>query len=170
MTQAMVGLSLLMVAMLSAPPNTRALDGTRTLAAAQQATLTQAQPEARIEIPPEKLTSPPALIEVPIRSTKNPAQTPFSIFVYLTWRGTPPDLIAPQKILLGTFSVFPADRPGTYVVRASEGFRRLEAVGVNPTREPMAVILEMRRVSEEKAWTAIEVTVAPLRCRGTFKE
>jgi len=134
--------------------------------ATDEVILTQNRHTACVEIPAGSRSTLPSLLEVPITRIMNPAQTPVSIFVYLVWPATQTDSTDKQKILLGNFSVFPADRAGTYVVRVSDGFRRLEAMGVHPEQGHVALRLELRRISEAKAWTPIELRIAPLRWRA----
>ncbi len=134
----------------------------KTMPANAEVTLTQSHPKAWVQLPAEIAANPTPLVQVPITRVVNTAQTPFSVFVYVEWRGRQPNSTS-RKISLGNFTVFPADQPGTYDVRVSDGFRQLRALGVNPEREEVVLLLEMRRVSEKNAWTTIEVTIAPLR-------
>jgi hypothetical protein len=127
-----------------------------------EVTLTHTHTKARVQLPAEFAANPTQFLQVPITHIANTAETAFSIFVYLEWPGAKDDS-TPREVPLGNFTVYPADQPGTYVLRVSDGFRQLRALGVNPGQDQVVVLLEMKRVSEKTPWTSIEVSIAPLR-------
>ena len=89
----------------------------------------------------------------------------FSIFVYLEWTRPTASPHATQKTLLGKFTAYPADQPGSFLLRASKGFERLKRMGANLGADQTVLFLEMKRVHPNKPWAPIRVTIGPVRWR-----
>jgi hypothetical protein len=129
---------------------------------AESVELTNGRTEGSFAVSPDTLASSPPVLALSFPRVVNPANTPFVVFVYLTYRpGEAPDA-APRKILLGNGSLYPADRPGGFRLRASAAFAKLKAAKANDVR----LVLEMKRLHPAEPWSQVEVTVAPPQWRS----
>jgi len=119
--------------------------------------LTNTRPEASFPVPAATVASSPPVLALHFTQVTNPAGTPFQIFVLLSYQ--PPDKSAagPVRILLGNVALFPPDRPGGFVMRASSAFRELNAAKAKDVR----LVLEMKRTHPRTPWSPVEVTVMP---------
>lgn len=125
--------------------------------------LSDTNPTGRVPIPAAFWSHPKPFLEVPISRIENASQISFSIFAYVEWAST--SLGAPHRTLLGNFTVYPPDRTGTYVLRASEGLRPLVSSGIPPEERRASVLLELKPASPNSRWRSIQVSVAPVRWR-----
>jgi hypothetical protein len=125
--------------------------------------LSDTKPTARAPIPAAFWNHPKPILEVPISRIENASQLSFSIFVYVEWAST--NSGSPHKTLLGNFSIYPPDRVGIYVLRASEGLRPLLSSGIPPEERHASVLLELKPTSPNSTWRPIQVSVAPVRWR-----
>jgi len=132
-------------------------------------TLTNDRPTGYFPLDPETLASVPPVLAVTITKVVNPGETPFQVFVYLSCQPATGEKgrTEPQKILIGNFGLYPADRPASFLLRASPAFRKLKATSPKPT--DVRLVLEMKRIHETKPWTSIEVTVAPPEWQSEVK-
>ena len=73
--------------------------------------LTGAAPRAVIPLPPGRIPVDATALEVPIARIENEARVPFSFRARLAWGSAAGDTVD-----LGTFSVYPPDRAGRYLV------------------------------------------------------
>jgi hypothetical protein len=117
--------------------------------------LTAAQPSASLPVAADIFQSDPEVLEVSISKVENAARTPISIFVYLT-TGKEGKSEA-EKVLVGNFSLYPADSPGNFSLNARPALRAITDKSPNPN-EPR-LVFELRRIDETKPWTAVEVTI-----------
>ena len=126
-----------------------------------QVVLTNEHAEGSFPIAPEILASPPPVLALSIPLVINPEKTPFQVFVYLSYQ---PGLgakhrVEPVKILLGNVGLYPPDRPGGFLLRASTAFAKLNTASPQPAE--VRLLLQMKRIHPTKPWTQVEVTVAP---------
>ncbi len=131
-------------------------------------TLTNDRPVGYFPIAPETLAGAPPILAVSITRVVNPDETAFGIFVYLSRaeKGYP----EPERILVGNFSLYPADHPGKFLMRSSLAFRKLEAAGSLSKSSQVRLVLEMRRLREMKPWTPVAVTIAPPDWQGAERQ
>jgi hypothetical protein len=125
---------------------------------ANSVVLTNTRPQASFPLSAATLATAPRVLALHFTRVTNPAGTPFEIFVYLSYE--PPQqgsASAPARIPLGDMSLYPPDRPGGFVVRASNAFRKLNATKATRVR----LVLEMQRLHPGSPWSQIELTVAP---------
>jgi hypothetical protein len=131
-----------------------------------EVTLTETQPAARIRLPASIRAAPAATLEVPVVRISNPQEMSFSIFASLEWRRPAQASTGNEKIQIGVFTVYPPDRTGSYMLRASTAFEKLKAMGVDLGRDQVVILLEMKRTNPNKAWSAVQVEIAPLRWKS----
>lgn len=128
-----------------------------------ETTLTLTRPAARVRAPEGVLSKPTSLVEVPIISITNPLQIPFSISVDLEWKQSDGTL---RRAPLGSFSVYPPDRPGVFALRTAEGFAALKKAESRRARDSVSVLLEMKLASTAKVPEQLQVRVGSLRWRN----
>jgi hypothetical protein len=126
--------------------------------------LTNDRPTGSFPIGQETLASAPPILALTITKVVDPGQEAMGFFVYLSFRSSASssganNQPASQKILIGNFSLYPADRPGGFLLRASTAFNKLKAASSKPT--DVRLVLEMKRLHETKPWPSVAVTVAP---------
>jgi hypothetical protein len=119
--------------------------------------LTNSQTKGSFAVSPDTLVSAPPVLALSFTRVVNPANTPFVVFVYLSYRPAETEGTASRRILLGNGSLYPADRPGGFRLRASAAFAKLKAAKATDVR----LMLEMKRLRPAEPWSQVEVTVAP---------
>jgi hypothetical protein len=129
---------------------------------AESVELTNSQTQGSFAVSPDTLASSPPVLALSFTRVVNPANTPFVVFVYLTYRPGGAPRAAPRKILLGNGSLYPADRPGGFRLRTSGPFAKLKAAKATDVR----LVLEMKRLHPAEPWSQVEVTVGPPRWRS----
>ena len=159
-------LNLIMAGCLSCSPAIQVAAPETAADSSRGVTLTETQPEARIQLPSNTRSSPAAVLEVPVVRISNPDKMSFSIFVYLEWCRPGEGPARNEKILVGNFTVFPPDRTGRYTVRTSTGFERLKTMGADLPRDQVVFLLEMKRTNPNKPWSTVVVEIAPLDWRS----
>lgn len=124
--------------------------------------LTNSHPKSSFAVSADVLARSPSVVALSFTRVVNPARTAFAIFVYLSYR--PPEAVdaAPLKILVGNGSLYPADRPGGFLLRVSAAFGKLKAAKATDVR----LVLEMRRIHPAEPWFQVEVTAAPPQWRS----
>jgi hypothetical protein len=123
----------------------------------QPVELSNGQTKGSFAVSPDTLASAPPVLALSFTRVVNPANTPFEVFVYFSYRPVETAGTAPRSILLGNGSLYPADRPGGFRLRASAAFAKLKAAKATDVR----LVLEMRRLRPAEPWSRVEVTVAP---------
>jgi len=78
-----------------------------------------------------------------------------SVFVYLSHAGKK----GGERIPVGSFSLYPPDQPGKFMLRASSALSKLGESGAKSGT--VQLILELKRVDQSKPWTAVELAVEP---------
>lgn len=124
--------------------------------------LTNNQTTGSFAVSADTLASAPPVLALSFPRVVNPANTPFVIFAYLSYRPGEGKDTAPLRILLGNGSLYPADRPGGFRVRTSSAFGKLKAAKATDVR----LVLEMKRLRTAEPWSQVEITVAPPEWRG----
>lgn len=132
-------------------------------------TLTNDHPAGSFSLSPATLSSAPSILRVSITRVRNPARTPFEIYVYLT-AAEVKNRCQPKKVLVGNFSLYPPDHPGGFLLSTSTAFHKLEAAGTLSPASDVRLLIQMKRIHEAKPWTPVEVTVAPPEWRGDERE
>ncbi|HXJ91988.1 MAG TPA: hypothetical protein VMT20_03805 [Terriglobia bacterium] len=124
--------------------------------------LTNTRPEASFPVPAATLASSPPVLALHFTQVTNPSETPFQIFVFLSYRPAEEGVAGPVRVLLGNGALYPPDRPGGLIMRASSAFRQLKAAkGMD-----VKLVLEMKRLHPQTPWSPVEVTVAPPEWRS----
>ncbi len=134
----------------------------------ESVTLTNEHPSGSFPVEKQLLINPPEILEVQITKVVNSAATPLNIFAYLTTvgeKGKP----EPEKIVVGNFSLYPADRPGKFMLGPAAAFRKLNEMKTVSNTNELQLVLEMQRVDETRPWTALELTFAPPNWRSKEK-
>jgi hypothetical protein len=127
--------------------------------------LTHEHPSASLPVAADILASDPEVLEVSITKVENPAKTPMSIFVYLTTaKAGKSDA---EKILVGNFSLYPADSGGKFVLSPRSALRTLSAK--TPKPNDAQLVFELRRIDQTKPWTPVEVTIEQPKWRAAEK-
>ena len=117
---------------------------------AESVTLTNQHPTGSFLLQRDLLKRAPAVLEVSLTKVVNPGAKPINIFVYFS--GNKKGDSAPQKIEVGNFSLYPADRPAKFMLDAAPAFRKIkDASNVREWR----LAFELGREAE-----SVEVTIA----------
>ena len=128
---------------------------TRPVSTAREVvTLTTEHPTASFKLEAELLSRSPEVLQVSVTKVTNPAASPVDIFVYVT-SASETDNPAPEKVLVGTFSLYPADRPGKFMLGPAEAFRKFSAT--RKSSEDVRLVFEMKLPAESKS--PVEVTI-----------
>jgi len=125
--------------------------------------LTSQQPVASIQVAPNIVTEGRDILEVSVIEVSNPRQTPIEISVYFSpaQKGSTDK---EDRIAVGSFSLYPADRPGNFLIRATKALETLRTKGWEPGSE-LPLVFEMRRVRENEDWADIAVTIGEIKWR-----
>ncbi|MGC2530355.1 MAG: hypothetical protein WA639_21620 [Candidatus Acidiferrum sp.] len=129
---------------------------------AEAVELTNNRTTGSFAVPADTLASAPPVVALVFPRVINPANTPFVICVYLSYRPGEGKVEAPLRILLGNGTLYPADRPGGFRLRTSAAFRKLKAAKARDVR----LLLEMKRLRPTEPWSQVEITVRPPEWRG----
>jgi hypothetical protein len=81
----------------------------------------------------------------------NPTASAVDIFVYVAATSEP----ASEKVLVGTFSLYPADRPGKFMLGPAEAFRKFSET--RKSSGDVRLVFEMKLPAESKS--PVEVTI-----------
>lgn len=108
---------------------------------------------------------PPAadVLEIFITKVVNPSQTPVSIFVYLHDNEEKSDRDV-ERVPLGSFSIYPPDRPGKFLLPVPLSRRKLL-----PGSKAL-MTFELKRVDESKTGTKVQVEMGPPKWRADQKQ
>jgi len=71
--------------------------------------------------------------------------------------------------LIGTFSLYPPDKPAGFQLSTAAAFQKLPAGVSSQTEKGLRAVFEMRRLHEGKPWSAVELTLPPPEWRSTRK-
>jgi hypothetical protein len=129
-------------------------------------TLTPEHPSNSFPVDANVLASEPDVLEVAVTKVVNASRTAVTVFVYLaniTKGGS-----EPEKTMIGNFSLYPADQPGTFLLNPAPAVRRL-AAEKRAGETDVRLVFELKRVDETAAWTPVEVTIAQPKWRSREK-
>jgi hypothetical protein len=129
-------------------------------------TLTDKHPSSSSPVPASVPAGDSKVLEVVVTKVVNPNMTPVTIFVYLS--DSKKDKPEPEQNPIGNFSLYPADRPGKFLLNAAPAINRASGSAATSKSE-MRLVFEMKRIHENKAWTSIEVTIGPPKWRAGEK-
>jgi hypothetical protein len=127
--------------------------------------LTPEHPIASLPFAANIFASDPEVLEVSITKVENTAKTPVSIFVYLA--NAKAEKSDAEKILVGNFSLYPADSPGKFALNPRPALHTMSAKTPNPT-DPR-LVFELRQIDQTKPWTPVEVTIEQPKWRAAEK-
>ena len=119
--------------------------------------LTEKQPRSSSEVNVDRLASDTEVLEVAITKVVNPGMTPVEIYVSLFIAET--DKSRSSTKLIGNFSLYPPDQPGSFLLNAAPALRQISSAAKDSKRE-VRLVFEMKRVDETRPWTPIELQVA----------
>jgi hypothetical protein len=129
-------------------------------------TLTPDHPADSFPVEANVLTNDTEVLEVVITKVVNPSRTSVVMFVSLS--NSVKGKSEPEKISIGNFSLYPADRPGTFLLNPAPALRKLsnDKPSLNPD---VRLVIELKRIDETAAWTPVAVTVAQPKWRPREK-
>ena len=113
--------------------------------------LTTEHPAGSFKIDRALLSRPPEVLEISVTKVVNPTASPVDIFVYVS--AAEKDKTDSEKQLVGTFSLYPADRPGKFMLSPAAAFRKFSETSKSSTAE---LLFEMKVGAENKP---VEVTI-----------
>jgi hypothetical protein len=134
--------------------------------AAATVTLTNEHPSNSFPVEVNALSRDTEVLEVTITKVVNASRTPVEIFVYLSHTGKGKS--EPERILVGNFSLYPADKPGTFLLNPSSAVRKLSEERPSEDND-VRLVFEMKRLDETRPWTPVEVTIAQPKWRTREK-
>jgi hypothetical protein len=135
-------------------------------AVAQFATLTNSHPEGFFVVPPSTVAAAPLILNLRVAKVVNPTAAPVAISAYLVPAGEQ-DPSNPQKFLVGSFSLNPPDKPGSFVFVATSAFRQINAAASGSGPDNIRLLLEMNHDQSASADSSVAVTIAPPIWRNT---
>jgi len=112
--------------------------------------LTTEHPTGSFKIDRALLLRPPEVLEISVTKVVNHTANPVDIFVYVS---AEKDKTDSEKELVGTFSLYPADRPGKFMLSPAAAFRKFSETSKSSTAE---LLFEMKVGAENKP---VEVTI-----------
>ena len=124
--------------------------------------LTNEQPVASVRVAPRIVAAGRDILEVSISEVTNPTQTPVEISVYFSAVGK--GSTKEDRIAVGSFSLYPPDRPGNFLLRGTKALETLRTKGWD-TGSELPLVFEMRRVRENETWSGIAVTIDQVKWR-----
>lgn len=129
-------------------------------------TLTPEHASDSLPVAASVLLSDSEVLEVPVTKVVNPSRTPVAFFVYLAQSSD--GKVEPEKILIGNFSLYPADRAGVFLLDPRPAVRKFsekKQSGITDAK----LVFEMKRVDETRVWTPVEVTIEEPKWRAAEK-
>ena len=132
-------------------------------------TLTNERPTGLFAVAPETLKSAPSILALSITKVVNTGETAVGISVYLTPAGAKGHPLL-DKVLLGNFSLYPPDHPAGFLMPCSSAFHRLALNGSLSKSTTIQLLIQMKRIHEEKPWTPVTITIAPPEWRHEKSE
>jgi hypothetical protein len=133
-------------------PGSHGADGPRLV-------LSSEEPAAVVEIGAEELEHRHPVLSVSLSEVRNPERAGFDVFVELASGAGDP---TPTTVPLGHFSVYPADRPADFLLRADEAYAAMErSEGV--LGEGTRLRIEARPIHGSRLPASFEVVIGSLR-------
>ena len=124
----------------------------------ESVTLSEQHPTGSFSLQPDLFKSSPPILEVSVMKVVNPGAKAVSIFVYLSPLKQKGETAA-EKIEVGNFSLYPADRPGKFMLDSAPAFRKVSETRNASTVNEWRLVFELERGAEQ-ASSPIEVTIA----------
>ena len=121
-------------------------------------TLTNQNPTGSFPLQPDLLKNPPQALLVQVTKVVNPAARAVTVFAYLSRPSDKRDTPA-EKIDIGNFSLYPADRPGTFTLQATAALRKAAEASNDSNSKPWRIVLELEQKAEQGS-SPIEITIA----------
>jgi hypothetical protein len=128
-----------------------------TVPADVSVTLTNEKPTRAFAVYPD-LNDPPTRLEVSVTKVVNPALKPITIFVYLIPVKEKTDA-PPHKVALGSFSLYPADRPAKFMLDPVPALRKASENKETANTKEWMLTLELEKHTGQEP-SQIEVTVS----------
>jgi len=124
-------------------------------------TLTNENPNGFFPVSSDVVKCAPATVAIAVTRVSNPSLTAFEIQVYLVPPDAQPDKkgAAADKILIGDFSLYPADHPARFVLRSADAFKKMSANGNGS--DGVRLLIELKRMRESGPWPPMQVTFDP---------
>jgi len=144
-------------------PQTREM---KTEAEEAAVVLTNEQPSKNLPLESSVPSSDAEVLEVSITKVENPSRAAITVFVYFSRTGKTTSSV--ERIELGNFSLYPADRPGKFLINAAPAARQL-AAKTKGDKDDFQLVFEMKRVDESKPWTPVKVTISQPKWRALEK-
>jgi hypothetical protein len=121
-------------------------------------TLTNQAPDGGFDITGDLIPSGADVVEIAISKVVNPERIALTLTVYLDdKRGS--SVTDVEKNVLGSFSLYPPDRPGKFLLPFPPSLNKL------PPSVKARMIFVLKRLDETKPWNKVEVEVS----RPTFR-
>lgn len=124
--------------------------------------LTHAQPRAVMAVPEAVRRRVPSLLVLSITQITNETLTPVSVHAYLVWNDEGSS--QPARLLLGQISIFPANQPGTFMIRLPQEFRDMLRHSSDLQQHSLFLVLELRTLHNE-ALPPMHLTIGPVQWR-----
>lgn len=120
-------------------------------------------PNGSFALDPNLIPPSADVLEISITKVVNASQTPVSIFVYLDDNEEKSDRDV-ERVPLGSFSLYPPDRPGKFLLPVPLSRRKLMP------GSKVLMTFELKRVDETKPGTKVEVEMSPPNWRSDQKQ
>jgi hypothetical protein len=134
--------------------------------AAPTVTLTPEHPSNSFPVEANVLTSDPEILEVAVTKVVNPSRTAIDVSVYLT--KAVKGKSEPEQTLIGNFSLYPADQPGTFMLNPAPAIEKL--CGEKPAGDAeVRLVFDLKQLHETKLSTPLELTIAQPKWRAREK-
>jgi len=120
--------------------------------------LNNEHPTGSFVVQPELLKNPPAILEVTVTKVVNPAARAVNVFVYLSPANEKGEIVN-ERTRVGSFSLYPADRPGKFLLDAADALGTAAQTRMPPDAKEWRLVFELERQTEPGS-SPLEVTIA----------
>jgi hypothetical protein len=121
-------------------------------------TLTNEHPTGSFLLQRETTKLPPTVLEASVTKVVNPKAKPVSIFVSVV-PITPAGDIPPVRIEVGNFSLYPADRPGKFLLDARPALQKISETERRTGAKKWQVVFALEQKPEQES-SPVEVTIS----------
>ena len=121
-------------------------------------TLTNQSSTGSFPLHPDLLKNPPQALLVLVTKVVNPSARSVTVFVYLSRPSAKRDN-APEKIDVGNFSLYPADRPGKFTLDPKVALRKADGATNDSNSKEWRIVFELEQKAEQGS-SPLEVTIA----------
>lgn len=126
--------------------------------ATETITLTNQKATGSFPLRPDLLKNPPPALLVQVTKVVNPSARAVTVFVYLSRPSEKRDIPA-EKIDIGNFSLYPADRPGTFTLNPTTALRKAAESNNDSNSKAWRIVFELEQKAEQGS-AALEITIA----------